>query len=528
MSGRSQNPSGSTSTETTTRLSTGVAGLDDILGGGLPPDRLYLVQGDPGTGKTTVAMQFLLEGVKRGEKVLFITLSETQDELAAVARSHGWSLEGVHVFELSAAQQHRSAEQNTLFHPSEVELNEVTQVLLDEVERIHPTRVVLDSLSELRLLAQNALRFRRQILALKQHFVGKKATVMLLDDKNGGPGIVEAQAHTVAHGVIEFEQHAPEYGAERRRLRIVKLRGVSFRGGHHDFQILRGGLRVFPRLVASEHHEGFSREQVSSGIKELDALLGGGVSRGTSLLIMGPAGCGKTSVATQYVAATLARGETAAMFLFDEGMATMMARSKGIRIDLEPWLEKQQLIVRQIDPAEMPPGAFVAQVRDAVEKQHARIVVIDSLNGYMNAMPEERFLTLHLHELLAYLSQLGVLTILVMAQHGMMGKMESQVDISYLSDSVLLMRYFEAIGEIRSALSVVKKRTGPHERTIRELSMSPEKGIVVGAPLTNFHGVLTGVPRLLSGGDDDDSLVIRRKEIASRDGSKHGGSSGVD
>jgi circadian clock protein KaiC len=476
------------------RLSTGVPGLDDILCGGFPRDRLYLIQGEPGTGKTTLSLQFLLEGVKRGESVLFISLSETKDELAAVARSHGWSMEGIRIFELSAAQQNRSAEQNTLFHPSEVELNEVTQVLLDEVERAQPTRVVLDSLSELRLLAQNALRFRRQILALKQHFVGKNSTVLLLDDCNSAVGGSDAQAHTVAHGVINFEQAAPEYGAERRRLRIMKMRGVSFRGGHHDFQIRQGGLMVYPRLVASEHHNPFDREMVGSGIPELDTLLGGGASRGTSLLFMGPAGCGKTSVAMQYVNAAAKRGEKSAMFMFDEGVSTMLARAEGIGLQVNEAIEKGLISTRQIDPAEMPPGEFISLVRDAVEKQGARIIVIDSLNGYLNAMPEERFLTLHLHELLSYLGQKGVMTILIMAQHGMMGRMESQVDISYLSDSVVLLRYFEARGEIRLAVSVVKKRTGTHERTIREMMIVPGEGIRVGPPLIDFHGVLTGVP----------------------------------
>ncbi|MEA2711027.1 MAG: circadian clock protein KaiC, partial [Phycisphaerales bacterium] len=474
-------------------------------------------QGDPGTGKTTLALQFLLEGLKQGEKVLFITLSETHDELAAVAQSHGWSLDGVHVFELSAAQQNRSAEQNTLFHPSEVELNEVTQVLLDEVERVGPSRVVLDSLSELRLLAQNALRFRRQILALKQHFVGKKSTVMLLDDRNGGPSGLEAEAHTVAHGVMELEQLTPEYGAERRRLRIAKLRGVSFRGGYHDMQILHGGLQVYPRLVAHEHRNGFVRNLVSSGVPELDALLGGGIARGTSLLIMGPAGSGKSTLSMQYVCSALERGENVGMFLFDEGLETMLARADGVKISLRKWIDnKKQLTVRQIDPAEMPPGAFVSHVRDAVENHNAKLIIIDSLNGYMNAMPEERYLTLHMHELLAYLAQRGVMTILVMAQHGLMGKMESQVDISYLSDSVLLLRYFEAQGHIRLALSVVKKRTGPHERTIREMMIVPDKGIRVGEPLIDFQGILTGVPTLVGNGNGKSAPLLK----------PHGGSGG--
>ena len=473
------------------RVSTGVAGLDDILGGGLPPDRLYLVQGDPGTGKTTLALQYLLDGVRRGERVLFITLSETEDELRAVATSHGWDLTGVNVFELSAAQQNRTAEQNTLFHPSEVELNEVTQVLLDEVERLRPTRVVLDSLSELRLLAQNALRFRRQILAFKQHFVGRGATVLLLDDRVSGGS--EAQAHTVAHGVLEFEHLAPEYGAERRRLRMVKLRGVKFRGGWHDYTISTGGLNVFPRLVAAEHRHAADGAVASSGIAELDALLGGGVHRGTSLLLMGAAGTGKTTIATQFVAAAVARGERAAMYLFDESLDTWRRRSAGVGIDLSAAAGEGRLTLRPVDPAEMAPGEFVQHVRDSVERDGARLVVIDSLNGYLNAMPEERFLTIHMHELLMYLGQRGVLTILVMAQHGLMGRMESPLDVSYLSDSVLLLRYFEARGEIRQAVSVIKKRTGAHERTIREYQITGA-GLRLGPPLVEFHGVLTGVP----------------------------------
>jgi circadian clock protein KaiC len=479
------------------RVSTGVAGLDDILGGGLPPDRLYLVQGDPGTGKTTLALQYLLDGVRRGERVLFITLSETADELRAVADSHGWDLGGVNVFELSAAQQNRTAEQNTLFHPSEVELNELTQVLLDEVERVRPTRVVLDSLSELRLLAQSPLRFRRQILALKQHFVGRRATVLLLDDRVSGGS--ESQAHTVAHGVLEFEHLAPEYGSERRRLRMVKLRGVKFRGGWHDYTIATGGLNVFPRLVAAEHRHAADGDVASSGIAELDELLGGGVHRGTSLLLMGAAGTGKTTIATQYVAAAVARGEHAAVYLFDESVETMCRRSAGVGIDVRTPAADGRLTLRPVDPAEMAPGEFVQHVRHSVERDKARVVVIDSLNGYLNAMPEERFLTIHMHELLMYLGQQGVLTILVMAQHGLMGRMESPLDVSYLSDSVLLLRYFEAHGAVRQAMAVIKKRTGAHERTIREYQVTPS-GLRVGPPLADFHGVLTGVPTYNGGG----------------------------
>jgi circadian clock protein KaiC len=473
------------------RISTGIPGLDDVLGGGIPSDRLYLIQGEPGTGKTTMALQFLLEGIRRGEKCLFITLSETKDELWSVARSHGWTLDGLNIFELSAAQQARPGEANTLFHPSEIELNEVTEVLLEEIRRLHPARVVLDSLSELRLLAQNALRFRRQILALKQHFVGKGATVMLLDDRiNDGD---EAQAHTVAHGVLELEQLAPEYGPERRRLRFVKVRGVEFSGGYHDYAIERGGIAVFPRLIAAEHRNPPATDSIASGVNELDQLLGGGVDRGTSILLLGPAGSGKTSLAMQYAWAAVQRGERAAMFLFEEGIDTLLKRARGINMHLDQAINENLLSVRQVDPAEMSPGEFAQCVRDSVQKDNAKVIVIDSLNGYLNSMPEERFLTIHMHELLSYLAQQGVLTILVMAQHGMLGKMDTPLDISYLSDTVLLLRYFEAMGSIHQAISVVKKRTGRHERSIREFMITSE-GVRVGDPLQEFHGILTGVP----------------------------------
>ncbi len=481
--------------ETDSKISTGIPGLDEVLGGGLPSDRLYLIQGEPGTGKTTMALQFLLEGIRNRETCLFITLSETKDELYAVAQSHGLSLEGLNIFELSAAQQARPGEANTLFHPSEIELNEVTQVLLDEVRRLHPSRVVLDSLSELRLLAQNALRFRRQILALKQHFVGKGATVILLDDKLSDGD--EAQAHTVAHGVLEVEQLAPEYGPERRRLRFLKVRGVQFSGGYHDYVIERGGIKVFPRLIAADHDPGeAATELISSGVPELDQLLGGGIDRGTSILLMGPAGCGKTSLAMQYAWAAINRGEHASLFLFDEGSGTLLKRARGISMDLDDAKHRNLLTMRQVDPAEMSPGEFAQCVRDSVQKQQSKIVVIDSLNGYLNAMPEERFLTIHMHELLSYLGQQGVLTILIMAQHGMIGTMDAPVDVSYLSDTVLLMRYFEAQGAIHQAISVMKKRTGKHERSIREFQIRAQ-GLRVGAPLQDFQGILTGVPTYL-------------------------------
>ena len=480
------------------RVSTGVAGLDEIVNGGFPPDRLYLIQGEPGTGKTTLALQYLIAARERGETGLFITLSETEEELRAVAASHGWSLDGIHIFELSAAQQNRTSEPNTLFHPSEVELNEMTQVLLDEVARIHPQRVVLDSLSELRLLAQNALRFRRQVLALKQYFVGKRCTMLFLDDRVADG--MESHAQTVAHGVIEMEHLAPEYGAERRRLRVIKLRGVKFRGGFHDYIIDRGGLTVFPRLVAADHRAAFEREQVKSGVSQLDALVGGGIDRGTSMLIMGPAGCGKTTIAMQYVAEAVKRGEHGAIYCFDENTETLLTRATGVGMNLRSAVREHKVTLRQVDPAEMTPGEFAQIVKEGVEKKNTRIVVIDSLNGFLNAMPQERFLTIHMHELCTYLAQQGVLTILIMAQHGMVGKMDSPLDVSYLADGVMLMRYFEAHGRIHQAVSVMKKRTGSHERTIREFAITPQ-GIKVGEPLENFHGVLTGVPTFTGKGE---------------------------
>jgi circadian clock protein KaiC len=478
------------------KVNTGIVGLDNVLGGGFPVDRLYLVEGDPGTGKTTLAIQFLMEGARHGERVLFLSLSETEVELRTVALSHGWTMKGIDIFELSAAQQNRPAEQNTLFHPSEVELNEVTRLLLDQVERINPTRVVVDSLSELRLLAQNPLRLRRQILALKQFFAGRKCTVLLLDDLTASDD--NGQAHSLAHGVISMEQPAPEYGSERRRLRVMKLRGVKFRGGWHDYSITTGGLVVFPRLVASEHRPEMKNENITSGIPELDALCGGGVSRGTSMLIIGPAGAGKTTIAMQFAYAAMRRGEHTAVFLFDENLQTLMTRCSSVGMNVRDDREKGLLTAQQIDPAEMPPGEFSHIVRGAVERDRARVVVIDSLNGYMNAMPQERFLLVHMHELLTYLAHQGVLTILTMAQHGLVGKMESPIDLSYLSDSVLSVRYFESRGEIMQSIAVLKKRTGPHERTLREFRVT-QQGIRIGAPLRDFHGVLTGVPVFAGG-----------------------------
>jgi circadian clock protein KaiC len=476
------------------RLATGSAGLDSILEGGFPINRLYLIEGDPGTGKTTLALKFLLAGAAQGEPVLYVTLSETKEELNAVAASHGWSLDKLNIYELIPSEESLKTEsQYTIFHPSEVELGETTNAVLEEVERIQPRRVVFDSLSEMRLLARDALRYRRQILALKQYFSGRQCTVLLLDDHTSTAG--DLQVQSIAHGVVELEHLALEYGAERRRLRIIKLRGSKYRGGYHDFNIeTGGGVVVYPRLIAAEHHQDFKREAITSGVPELDALLGGGLDRGTSTLILGPAGSGKSSIAAQFVAAAAERGEHAASFIFDEGRETYLARAAGLGKDMREQVKAGRMSIQQVDPAELSPGEFAHYVRRAVDRDGARVVVIDSLNGYLQAMPNERFLTVQMHELLTYLNQQGAVTILVMAQHGFMGtNVGTPVDISYLADTVLMLRFFEAAGAVRRAVSVVKKRTGYHENTIREMRMSSD-GITVGKPLSEFHGLLTGVP----------------------------------
>jgi circadian clock protein KaiC len=498
--------------EAQSRLGTGGSGLDSVLKGGFPANRLYLVEGDPGTGKTTLALQFLLEGARRGEPVLYVTLSETKEELTEVARSHGWSLDGVTLHELIPPEESlKSESQYTIFHPSEVELGETTRAVIKEVERIHPRRVVFDSLSEMRLLARDPLRYRRQILALKQFFAGRKSTVLLLDDRTSADA--DLQVQSIAHGVLMLEQMELDYGAERRRLRVSKLRGSRFLGGFHDFAIRTGGIEVFPRLVASGRGIEFEPGTVESGVPELDALLGGGLDRGTATLVLGPAGCGKSSLATHFAAASARRGERAAAFIFDEGVNTYLGRAAGLGTDLREEVEAGHLTVQQVDPAELSPGEFAHAVCQAVEGDGTRLVIIDSLNGYMQAMPDERFLMAQMHELLTYLNQRGVVTLLVMAQHGFMGSMASPVDVSYLADTVVLLRYFEAAGAIRRAISVIKKRTGRHEDTIREMRLSASRGVEVGAPLTGFRGVLTGVPILtddagkrstLLGGDDDE------------------------
>jgi circadian clock protein KaiC len=477
-------------------VATGIPGFDDIVGGGLTPQRLYVIEGDPGAGKTTLALQYMLEGVRLSEPVLYVTLSETRAELEGVAQSHGWNLEGVFVHDLLPSQEALLPDGHTrMFHPSEVELSDTTRSILEEIDRRKPKRVVFDSLSELRMLAQNPLRYRRQILALKQFFVGRDCTVLLLDDRTAEMN--DLQLHSIAHGVVTMEHLAQHYGAERRRLRVMKMRGKNFRGGWHDFIIRRGGLDVFPRLVAAEHHSAFDADHLRSGNPGLDQLVGGGLHRGTSVLIMGPAGAGKSSFAVQYAAAAADRGEHAALFCFDENRATLFKRSAGLGMDVQRHYESGRIRLQQVDPAELSPGEFAHVIRRTVQKHKSSVVVIDSLNGYLNAMPEERFLQIHLHELLTYLAQQGVVTFLVVAQHGLLGStMQTPVDASYLADTVLVLRFFEAEGKLRRAISVLKKRSGAHEDALREYRLTA-KGIWVGDPLTQFHGVLIGTPQLL-------------------------------
>ena len=474
-------------------MGAGVEGLDDVLGGGFPANRLYLVEGDPGAGKTTLAMQFLMEGARRGEPVLYVTLSETEEEMRAVARSHGWALDGVNIYELIPHEDTlRPESQYTIFHPAEIELGETIKAMLAEFERLGPRRVVIDSLSEMRLLAGEPLRYRRQVLALKRFFAGRGCTVLLLDDRTTTEN--DLQVHSIAHGVVSLEQAGQGYGVGRRTLNVMKLRGARYRGGNHDFKIETGGIVVFPRLVAAEHRDSGARAPVSSGVAALDALMGGGLDRGTSTLLMGPAGSGKSSVAAQFAAAAAARGETADVYLFDEGLTTYLARAEGLGNDLKRHYEAGLVRLKQIDPAELSPGEFAHIVRRGIEESGTRVVVIDSLNGYLMAMPEARHLIAQMHELLAYLNQRGVVTLIITAQHGFLGtSMTSPVDVSYIADNVLLFRYFEAAGAVRNAISVIKKRTGGHERTIRELRLS-QGGISVGGALKEFRGVLTGVP----------------------------------
>jgi len=477
-------------TAVNTRISTGIAGLDDILGGGLTPQRVYLVEGSPGAGKTTLGLQFLLDGVARGEGGLYITLSETADELHAVAATHGWSIDALSIFELAGDTELDPDSQQSIFHPSEVELGETTRNVMNRVDALRPVRVVFDSLSEMRLLAQNPLRYRRQILALKQFFAARACTVLLLDDKTSQS---DQHLHSIAHGVISLEQIAKEFGKERRRVNIIKMRGIRFRGGYHDYTLDTGGITMYPRLVASEHNRDFTPHVRSTGSDGLDALLGGGLVRGTNTLVAGPSGIGKTTLATRCLLAALERGEKAAFYLFDEGLGTFFARSKALGMDVKPFADNGQLHIHHIDPAELSPGEFAQMLRDAVEKERVDFIVIDSLNAYLQAMPGEQYLVLQMHELLSYLNQQGITTVLVLGQHGMIGEVRADVDLSYLSDSTVLLRFFESRGRLRRAITIIKSRTAEHALTIHELQLGND-GVRVGEALQDFEGVLSGLP----------------------------------
>jgi circadian clock protein KaiC len=475
------------------KAASGIVGLDDVLAGGFARGCLFLLEGMPGTGKTTIALRFLLEGDRAKEDTLYITLSETREELVNGAASHGWSIPGsIEIFELQPPESLLNPDQQqSLLYSSDLELGETTKLIFDAVERAKPTRIVLDSLSEIRLLAQSSLRYRRQLLAIKHYLVRRGATVLALDDLT--TDALDKTAHSIAHGVIRLEDLTPDYGAERRRLRVLKYRGQVFRGGFHDFAIKTGGVEVFPRLVSSEHRREFAAEKISSGIGELDALLGGGLDNGSSALVLGPAGTGKSLMVFHFANAAVQRGKKVAMFIFDEELGLLFRRSKAMGMDLEGLRAEGKLIIKQVDAAELSPGEFSHNVRMTVDAHKVSMVIIDSLNGYQTAMPEEQSLILHMHELLQYLNRQGATTFLTVAQHGLVGDMKTPVDVTYLADSVILLRYFEAGGRVRRAVSVIKKRAGEHENTIREFQIT-NRGLVVGAPLEGFQGVLRGVP----------------------------------
>lgn len=491
----------------------GIAGLDNILGGGLTRGRAFLLEGEPGTGKTTIATQFLMAGTARGEKTLYVTLSETEAELREGAASHGWVFDhNFAIFELLPPESLLDDQQKqSLLYSADLELGETTQRIFDAYDREKPTRLVLDSLSEIRLLAQSSLRYRRQILAIKHYFASRNVTLLLLDDMTSDAH--DKTVHSVAHGVIKLEELAPEYGAERRRLRVTKYRGQRYRGGFHDFVIDTGGIRVFPRLVSSEHRRDFVRDQIVSPSAELNQLLGGGIERGSSVLVLAPAGAGKSTLVLGFIKIAIERGEHAALFVFEEEPGLLFQRALGFGVDLQAMVETGRLLVEQVDAAELTPGEFTERVRHCVEHGDVRTVVIDSLNGYQASMPHEQSLVLHMHELLQYLNRQGATTFLAVAQHGLVGDMKAPVDVTYLADTVILLRYFEAMGWMRRAISVVKKRTGYHEDTIREFRIDKD-GVTLGEPLVNFRGILRGVPDFV--GTDSDVMTLGRSHDAGR------------
>ncbi|MES2526987.1 MAG: ATPase domain-containing protein [Bdellovibrionota bacterium] len=483
----------STSETLTERIPTGIAGLDEIIGGGIPKHRLFVIEGEPGSGKTTMALQFLLEGAKRGEKSLYITFSETEDELNAVAESHHWNLKKIELIDLSAIERQLSPESHTtLFHPSELELTQITENLLKKIDEIQPARIVFDSVSEMRLLAESPLRYRRQVLSLKQALSKRKSTVFFLDDLTSSSQ--DLQVQSIAHGVVRLTRLHHEFGGERRQVRILKMRGVKFISGHHDFEINTGGVEVYPRMISSQHEETIKPGFLESGVKELDLLLGGGLDRGTTNLFLGPAGSGKSTMSLLFALSAIRKGEKVAFFSFDETIANMNRRCNAIGLEVEKAMKSGLLRIQKVDPAELSPGAFSGLLQKLVTTEQISVVVIDSLNGYIQAMPQEQFLTLQLHELFTYLNNHGIVTLMTLAQHGMVGSMQSPVDLTYLADTVILTRFFEANGAVKKAISVIKKRTGAHEDTIREFAVG-QNGVKVGPALSQFQGILTGVPR---------------------------------
>ncbi|KQP52176.1 MULTISPECIES: ATPase domain-containing protein [unclassified Methylobacterium] len=486
-------------------IPTGVPGLDVILAGGYAAQRAHLIEGRPGGGKTTLGLQFLLDGAARGETCLYITLSESRRELMSVSERHGWSLEGIEIYELVPPELSLDSKlQQSLVHSSDLELGETVRMALSEMERVKPSRVVFDSLSEIRLLSQGSLRYRRQVLALKSYFLLNDITALMLDDLSAEHD--DLNLHSISHAVIRLEQLTPAYGAPRRRVHVIKMRGTEYQGGYHDFAIRKGGILVHPRLIASDHPSSFEAGSVESGVAELDRVLGGGLDRGTTSLIVGPSGAGKSTLAMSYLVAALRRGERGLIISFDETRGILLRRARSVGMPLADFIEAGSLQIEQIDPADVSPGDFAGRIRDAVEHDAARIVIIDSLTGYMTAMAGQPFLVMQMHELVTYLNQQGVVTILILAQHGMVGKMESPVDLTYVSDTVVMLRFFEAAGRVRRALSVLKKRTGPHEDTIREFKIDAS-GLRVGEPLRKFRGVLTGVPTYDGNGDN---LLVER------------------